>query len=250
MKLAKKLLSCAAVFALTACGGGLGQKISEERALEIATHLSQNKKKMASETKVDFRETDDGETSTLTATLRENLNGDVFYSVKQTENKTITKHYDVYLVGNELYDEVFYVRDYVREQMDGKSIEVITKRDNSEYESLVRRYYYREDTAVYYDLEEADCYMWVQDTLSILKKGPADISFYSKGNDDLSFKIVINNKGDEETETVTFGIYGLVLVEDTGKESEGSSYRYSQKTKYAYGFNITLPNGWQQYLNK
>ena len=42
MKRFKKLLTCASVFALTACSGGLGKKVSNERALEIAANLSNN----------------------------------------------------------------------------------------------------------------------------------------------------------------------------------------------------------------
>lgn len=261
MKRFKKLLTCASVFALTACSGGLGKKVSNERALEIAANLSNNYVRLASETRVEYKEyfpSEDYRNSCI-ATVRENLNGDIYCSYQETENNITTEHYEVYIVANELYDEVFYVRDYVNEKMGEAPIKVMTKRDNDNYYSKTRPYFDRDDNIVYHDVKETDCLEWAQYYIDNTKiDSRCELNLYSKGKNDLSIQIIVNgttivgsDRVDSRWEQVTtFGKNGLVSFVDSAEYSDGDSVTYSQKTKYAYGFDIALPNGWQQYLNK
>ena len=260
MKHIKKLFTCASVFALTACSGGLGQKISEERALEIAANLSNNYVRLASETKVEYKQTDaqDGYSIKETGTIRENLNGDIYCSVHQTENNKVKGHYEVYLVSNELYEEVCYIKDYVYDNSGKAVIKVVVKRNNGNYYLETRKYISRDDTIVYYDIKEMDCLTDLQDSISFAKREEdLEMSLYSKSSNDLSIKMISRDGGEQYyhgtstmEEVFTYGRYGLTSVTSSEKDSDGSTLSYSQKTKYAQGFNIALPNGWQQYLNK
>lgn len=258
MKKFRFLFLVPAIFSMVACG--MGKEINADKAKEIAKGMKDVKQPEDYEATIKMVSYDAEDKTNTKAeySLKKNSAGEFYAAIKTETTGDKEDNYDmdvaVYLVNNDKYDQVVYMKSY--DNKDKKdNIEVIVKKGNElEYAQAFAEIQAEIGSLTLY-LSGAD---QLESIIDAAEKEAKDndnvtVKYYSNGSQNLSIKEIAKETDDKDAQfgesTITFD-KGLLVSSETKMESKaGDKLEMSIKVTYPSSVKISLPSGWESYID-
>ena len=269
-----KLLTLLPIFALTACGGGVGSPISEEQGYQRAMEIENSNALLyvrcvkATMTESYSR---NGVSESESYTININQNGD-FYLKEEDKGSaagiSASRTVEVYRVSNiGGFDEVVYLK--VSQNMYGTTSNEIHAYVDGYYDSEIQDYYMVREALDDGALELAeDFYYSPSHAMENFYRDGCAYSFYSKGPGNLTMKVQsrsssggFGNNANYEyyyddddyksySASVTYDNYLMVSGNAQYTTYDGTTSKLSLSVSYPQSVSITLPSNWRNYLGR
>ena len=266
MKLSK-ILMFAALFALTACGGGAakGQEVEAKKAKEVANNIATTSKDVKT---VEFSmemtdyDAEEKKTSNSTYTYKLAENGDIYCATYgsgvNSDGKPSSSSTALHVVKNDKYDEVF----------------CFTSKSSSSTEDTMMVYGKKGNETIYATMTASigaatitmtqTMYLSFTSPAELIDEAEAeklsgyDVKYYSSGDKNLTIDIKVSRETkvseEDDTKTVTASyVYNNGLFSSFEMSAEYfSGDKMDQKCSAKYsGVKIPdLPDGWESKINQ
>ena len=228
-----------------------GNQISKEEAANVASAIKA-KQKVSNNLILNFKQSGTMEDeqgrkipTTTNADLKINEDGEFDLLSKVTQNNEV-KEYHVYNVKHPTYQGVLYVKE-------GTNVTVVAQSlDAATYNFSLAMY----EMSVGMVKGVAQSYV---DPTGIVSEATEDFKFFTKGEGNLTIKVHQTNPSASQSETevmaegdytIRYDNFDFKNVYSSSKSNKGSESQFdlvyaAQESKIA----ITLPAGWENYLN-
>lgn len=261
MKLSK-ILMFAALFALTACGGGKGAEVDEAKAKEVAKNISTETKAVKNlDFEMELITTDvDKNVDKSTYSYKLSENGDLFAGATGS-SKDGNANSQLYRVKNDEYEEVLYYHTFNHDAKTNKDDESTVCYGKKGNETVYTTMSASIGTAAIMSVEMV--YSSVADPSVVLaeaaKDQSYDVKYYSSGDKNLTIELKFNGQkgssdADEDpiksaTATYTYSNGLLAKFEASSEYDSGEKMTQKAEAKYS-NVKISLPDGWKDLVNK
>ena len=257
MKKFKLLFLVPALFSMAACG--LGQEVNADKAKEIAKNMNAEGADTYEATiSMTTYDAEEKETTKMNYVLKRNADGDIQASMKAESTGGENEYksdIEIYKVKNDQYDEVIYMKYYDDEDKKD-DINVYVKKGNElsyatiassvnlELGSLNAYFYDADELVAAIEMAEAEA----------KKDDNIEIKYYSTGNNNLTIKETAKQSDDDDAyygeSTITFDKGLLTNSESKMQNKAGDKIELKVSIKYPSSLKISLPNGWESYIEK
>ena len=259
-----KVLMLLPIFALTACGGAKGAEVDDAKAKEVAKNISTAQKDVKTldfsmEMTIYDAEKKSSETSTYAYKFNEN--GDVYVGTSGSSSEGSSSS-AYYRVKNDKYEEVIYYTTTSKNTGDAQAVETTAcygKKGNEVIYTTISASIGSASVMTVETVYSATDPVSMITQASLEKEEGYDVKYYSSGDKNLTIEIKVDgskakSSEDEDpikTASATYvyenGLFAKATVSTEYTSGDKMDSKY--EAKYS-GVKISLPDGWEEKVNK